>query len=115
MRTLAERAVEWCIPLYAATVDMKKALDSLTQSAVHVTLSQSGVPPSLRLLILNEMVDLKIIFSGDGVSSAPLVGMQEIPQGDPCSALLFAATADRVFAGLEPERQATRGCGFAVD
>ena len=52
LRPLVEKAVEWRLPLFAAKLDSKKAFDSLKQSALQVTMSQAGVPPHLRYIIL---------------------------------------------------------------
>ena len=114
LRSLVEKAVEWRMPLFAAKLDMKKAFDSLKQSALQVTMSQAGVPPHLRYIILRELLELRITFSGDGISTEPVDITGGIPQGDPGSALGFTATADRVVAPLEAKWQKDSDCGFTL-
>ena len=113
-RSIVEKAIEWRMPFFAAKLDMRKAFGSLKQSALQVTMSQAGVPPHLRYSILRELMELRITFSGDGVSSEPVDITGGVPQGDPGSALGFTATADRVVAPFEAKWQRDTDCGFTL-
>ena len=114
LRSLAEKAHEWRLPLAIAKLDFRKAYDTLLHQAIETTLRESGCGEELLLAFMREMMDLQIEFDLNGVRSSPVAILAGILQGDPASPLVFTATIDRILRPLIA-RWARENVGFKVD
>jgi hypothetical protein len=114
LRWAVERSREWQLPLYVAKLDFKKAFDSLSQASLEKTLVDAGVDQDVVLSILEEISEVHVSFTFQGVTSKPLLLLTGVPQGDPSSPLYFCSTVDRLVKPLVSKwKQA--GLGFTLD
>ena len=81
LRSLAEQAHEWRLPLAVAKLDFRKIYDTLLHRAIETTLREPGCDEELLRVSMREMVDLQIEFGLNGARSSP-IGWH--PAGGPC-------------------------------
>ena len=80
-----------------ASVDLSKAFDSVSHTAVRETLKGLAMPEYLRRACLDTLDDNILKFK----SGLRVVGKRGVPQGLPLSGYLFIATIDRVVKQLD--------------
>ena len=80
-----------------ASVDLSKAFDSVSHTAVRETLNRLKMPEYLRQACLDTLDDNTLKFK----SSVVVKGMRGVPQGLPLSGYLFIATIDNVVKKLD--------------
>ena len=107
-----EKTQEWQIPTWAATLDFKKAFDTVSHLDLWKALKEQGVSQGyitvLRRLYNNQMATV----STDKKSRAFQI-QRGTKQGDPLSSLLFNSLLEGVFRKLQP-KWARRKCGIRV-
>ena len=79
-----------------ASVDLSKAFDSVSHTAVRATLEGMRMPMYLRRACLDTLDDNVLKFN----SKVKVLGRRGVPQGLPLSGYLFIATIDRVVREL---------------
>ena len=80
-----------------ASVDLSKAFDSVSHTAVRTTLKEMCIPEYLRRACLDTLDDNILKFN----SKVKVLGKRGVPQGLPLSGYLFIATIDRVVKKLD--------------
>ena len=89
--------------LFIASIDMRKAFDSVSHQAIFDTLKSFGVPKQL-ITYLQAMYDNNITkITYDGWESDPIRSTTGVKQGDPLSPIIFNMVVDRMFRELLEE------------
>ena len=100
MTLLQERSYEWQLPLWIATVDFKKAFDTVDHHRLWAALARQRVPAPYVDLIREIYTDHKAVVRTDRPSREFDIE-RGVKQGDPLSTLLFNAALEDVFRELK--------------
>ena len=98
LRSLIGEAKVKCKPFAVASVDLSKAFDSVSHTAVRRTLEELKMPNYLRRACLDTLDDNILRFKGHKVQ---VQGKRGVPQGLPLSGYLFIATIDQTLKKLD--------------
>jgi hypothetical protein len=96
---LQEVADEWQIPLFVATVDFKKAFDSVTHEALWNAMAEQGVEPAYTSLLARLYQNQTAAVKTD-CHSRPFNIERGVKQGDPLSPLLFNCVSESLMREL---------------
>jgi retron-type reverse transcriptase len=105
---LVGKAAEWNLPLFIASLDLKKAFDKVDHRALFNALRSQGVSEPYIALLLELYSDQ----TGSANNSRGFQISRGVKQGDVLSSLLFNAALESVFARWK-ERLTTQG--WSVD
>lgn len=95
--------------LYVASIDVSKAFDAVSHSAIECTLTSLGVPPPMIRYLGKIYGNSKTRIEGDGWKSAPIHPTRGVRQGDPLSPVIFNAVTHRLLKRLPEEVGARMG------
>ena len=112
LTALVEAMLEWRVDLWLATVDFRKAFDSVYQSAIWRALAEQGVPAQYISLVKRLYVGQTGIVALD-INSIPFPISRGTKQGDPLSSLLFNAVLESIMRILK-SRWSISGIGINV-
>ena len=109
---IQETTREWQIPVWIATLDFKKAFDTVLHSAIWESLRQQDIPECYTQLLQRIYMDQSGRVRTDVVSREFNI-RRGMKQGDPLSSLLFNSVSESIFRPLK-ERWLKRGCGIQL-
>lgn len=93
---------------FAIKVDLAKAYDKVRWSFINLVLSELGMPPSLRNLIMECVSTVNTNVLWNGRRSESFTPQRGIRQGDPMSPYLFVMCMDKLTHLIEEEVEASR-------
>ena len=99
MTILLEQSHEYQLPLWAATVDFKKAFDTVNHNRLWTTLRDQKIPQAYITLLQQLYKDQSACVKTD-TKSREFNILRGVKQGDPLSSLLFNALLEEVFKKL---------------
>ena len=94
-----EMVSEWQVPLWVATIDFKKAFDTVSHSSLWAALSEQGVETNYVHLLTRLYTDQTGVVKTDVLSKVFDI-QRGTKQGDPLSSLLFNALSESFFRRL---------------
>jgi len=97
---IQEKSYEWQLGLWTATIDFKKAFDTVSHKQLWRTLRQQGVSPPYVQLLRALYADSTATVQTDR-RSRPFSLQRGVKQGDPLSSLLFNAVLEELFASIK--------------
>ena len=109
---IQEKTDEWQLPLWTATLDFKKAFDTVSHTALWDTLAAQNLPPSY-IALLTKLYQNQTATVHTDRSSRQFDIQRGTKQGDPLSSLLFNALSEQIFRRLQPAWE-RRGCGVRM-
>ena len=95
-----EMAEEWTIPLWTATVDFKKAFDTVTHQSIWRALSDQGTPVAY-VQLLAKLYDGQTATVRTDRMSREFHIQRGTKQGDPLSSLLFNCVSESIMRTIK--------------
>ena len=99
---LVERSYEWQLNLWVATIDFRKAFDTIDHNQLWQTLQNQNIPPPYIQLLQNLYTDQTATIRTDK-QSRQFNLQRGVKQGDPLSSLLFNACLEDLFQQLKQQ------------
>ena len=98
------------MPLWVATIDFKKAFDTVSHASLWTALAEQGITPNYIQLLTRLYTHQSGQVQTD-TTSREFDIQRGTKQGDPLSSLLFNAVSESIFRRLQQKWQ-RRGCGI---
>ncbi|CAK9799136.1 Retrovirus-related Pol polyprotein from type-2 retrotransposable element R2DM [Anthophora plagiata] len=89
--------------IYLASLDVKKAFDSVSHIALMSIMRALGCPSEYMEYVRNTYEDGSTTLEGDGWKSKPIKPEKGVKQGDPLSPIIFNMIMDQLLKKLSPE------------
>eukprot|EP00973_Karenia_brevis_P029627 4087194-Karenia_brevis.AAC.1 len=102
MAILQETTREWQIPLWVATLDFKKAFDTVSHQALWKSLAEQGIQ-ACYIDLLSQLYSNQSARVRTDVLSRQFEIQRGTKQGDPLSSLLFNALSESIFQKIKPQ------------
>ena len=99
---LQETAYEWQVPVWTATLDFKKAFDTVSHHALWQALAQQGVQHGY-IHLLTKLYTNQVGVIKTDVLSREFQIQRGTKQGDPLSSLLFNALLEDIMRTIKPD------------
>jgi len=109
---IQEAANEWQLPLWIATIDFKKAFDTVSHTSLVTALHEQGVSDNYIHLLTRLYTDQTGRVKTDVLSKEFRIE-RGTKQGDPLSSMLFNSLSESIFRRLQHKWQ-KRGCGLRL-
>ena len=112
MGQLREKASEFQLPLWVATLDFKKAFDTVSHDSLWNALLAQHTPPAY-VTLLARLYDGQTASVKTDTMSRSFQLQRGTKQGDPLSSLLFNCFSEHIFRQVLPVWK-RRGCGIRL-
>ena len=107
---IQETSNEWQLPVWVATIDFKKAFDTVSHASLWTSLAEQGITNNY-IQLLSRLYSQQTGQVRTDTLSRVFDIQRGTKQGDPLSSLLFNALSESIFRRLQQKWQ-KRGCGL---